>query len=114
MNVKVIAAVSEELFERQPDAYQRSLLPPGSRDDLIIVSTGTRRMWPLRDVGSMTDEYSLTSDWHDRWLTGGTEQDVIGEARLDPESIFAGVKRFADERDKRLDRRREELSSNLS
>ena len=69
---------------------------------MMVVTTGTRRMWPVREVGPLTDEYSLTSDWDDQWLTGGTEADVIAEARLDPESIFTGVKRFADERDKRL------------
>ena len=110
VNVKVVAAVSEDLFERQPESYRRSVLPYGARDDLMIVSTGTHRMWPLRQVGSLTEEYSLTADWQDRWLTGGTEKDVIAEAHLDPESIFAGVKRFADEREQRMDRRRQGLS----
>ena len=63
-------------------------------------------MWPLRNVGSLVDEYSLTSDWDNQWLTGGLEADVIAEAHLDPESIFAGVRRFAQERPKRLDRQR--------
>ena len=36
------------------------------------------------------------------WLTGGTQEDVIAEAHLDPDAIFAGVKRFADERDQRI------------
>ena len=50
----------------------------------MVVSTGTRRMWPLRDVGPLTDEYSMTSDWDNQWLTGGLEPDVIAEAHLDP------------------------------
>ena len=70
------------------------------------MSSGTRRMWPLRNVGSLTDDYSLTADWGNQWLTGGLEADVIAEAHLDPESIFAGVQRFAQERPKRLDRQR--------
>ena len=28
INVKVIAAISEELFDRQPEAYRNSVLPP--------------------------------------------------------------------------------------
>ena len=40
------------------------------------------------------------------WLTGGTEADVIAEAHLDPDSIFAGVQRFAQERPQRLSRQR--------
>ncbi len=110
INVKVVAAVSQELFDRQPEAYRTSVLPPDSKYDLMIVNTGTRRVWPVEGVGPLTDEYSLVSDWHDRWLTGGTETDVIAEAHFDPESIFAGIKRFADEREQRLTRQRDALA----
>jgi transketolase len=104
--VKVISAISEELFDRQNESYRNAVLPEEARQDLMFVSTGTRRMWPLRNVGSLTDEYSLTSDWDDQWLTGGLEADVIAEAHLDPESIFAGVARFAKDRPKRMERQR--------
>jgi transketolase len=102
VNVKVIAAISEELFDRQPQAYRDSVLPPEARYDLMVVSTGTRRMWPLRNLGPLTDEYSLTSDFDDRWRTGGLEPDVIAEAHLDPDSIFSGVQRFADDHERRI------------
>jgi transketolase len=110
VNVKVIAAISEELFDHQPEAYRRSVLPPEARYDLMVVSTGTRRVWPLRDVGPLTDEYSMTSDWDHQWLTGGLEKDVIAEAHLDPQSILAGITRFAAERQRRLARQRELLA----
>jgi len=106
INVKVIAAISEELFDRQPEAYRNTVLPVEARQDLMFVMSGTRRMWPLRNVGSLTDDYSLTSDWDNHWLTGGLEADVIAEAHLDPESIFKGVQRFAQDRGKRLQRQR--------
>jgi transketolase len=102
VNVKVIAAISEELFDRQPQAYRDSVLPPEARYDLMVVSTGTRRMWPLRNLGPLTDEYSLTSDFDNCWRTGGLELEVIAEAHLDPDSIFSGVKRFANERERRI------------
>jgi transketolase len=111
INVRVIAAISEELFDRQPKAYRDAVLPPEAMYDLMVVSTGTRRMWPLRDVGPLTDEYSLTSDWDDQWLTGGLEPDVIAEAHLDQASILAGIQRFATDRDSRLSRQRERLMS---
>jgi transketolase len=104
INVKVISAISEELFDRQPESYRNSVLPEEARQDLMFVSTGTRRMWPIRNVGSLTDEYSMTSDWDNQWLTGGLEADVITEAHLDPESIFDGVLRFARDRSKRMER----------
>jgi transketolase len=106
INVKVIAAISEELFDQQSAAYRNSVLPTEARQDLMFVSSGTRRMWPLRNVGSLTDEYSMTSDWDNQWLTGGLEADVIAEAHLDAESIFAGVRRFATDRPKRLEQQR--------
>ena len=111
INVKIIAAVSEELFDLQPDAYRRSVLPPESRYDLMVVSTGTQRVWPIKNLGPLTDAYSLTADWDNQWLTGGTEPDVIAEAHLDAESIFAGIKRFANEREQRLSGQRELLTT---
>ena len=111
INVKVVAAISEDLFDRQPQAYRDSVLPAEAKHDMMIVTTGTRRMWPVRDVGPLTTEYSLVSDWHDRWLTGGLEPDVIAEAHLDEASIRAGVERFATERDTRLRRQKEALAA---
>ena len=111
VNVKIIAAISEELFDLQPEAYRNAVLPVEARQDLMFVMSGTRRMWPLRNVGSLTDDYSLTADWGNHWLTGGLEADVIAEAHLDPQSIFAGVQRFAQERSQRLSRQRSLLDA---
>ena len=87
------------------------MLPPQALYDLMVVSTGTRRVWPIKDVGPLTDAYSLTSDWDNQWLTGGLEPDVIAEAHLDAESIFAGIQRFAEERTQRLERQRSMLTA---
>jgi transketolase len=110
INVKVVAAISEELFDRQPESYRRSVLPPEAMYDLMVVSTGTRRVWPLKAPGPLTDEYSLTSDWDNQWLTGGLEPDVIAEAHLDATSIFNGIQRFGREREHRLARQRSLLA----
>ena len=63
-------------------------------------------MWPLRNVGSLTDEYSLTSDWDNQWLTGGLGGGRHRRGPPGPESIFAGVARFAKDRTKRLEQQR--------
>jgi transketolase len=62
-------------------------------------------------VGPLTDEYSLTSDWDNQWLTGGLEPDVIAEAHLDKESIFKGIERFAHARTKRLSQQKSLLTA---
>ena len=111
INVKVIAAISEDLFDRQPEAYRNSVLPAGAVQDLMFVSTGTRRTWPISSAGPMADEYSLVSDWDHQWLTGGTEADVIAEARLDPDSILTGIERFVRDRPERMSRLRSMLDS---
>jgi transketolase len=102
INVKVISAISEELFDLQPESYRNAVLPPQALVDAMVVSTGTRRVMPARNLGPLTDAYSLTSDWDNQWLTGGLEADVIAEAHLDPESIFKGIERFAADRDQRM------------
>jgi len=111
VNVKVVSAISEELFDRQPAEYRQSVLPDEARQDLMFVTGGTRRMWPLRNVGAQADNYSLTADWDNQWLSGGLEPDVIAEAHLDKESILAAVRRFAQERSKRLDAQRAVLEA---
>jgi transketolase len=104
INVKVISAISEELFDRQPESYRHAVLPPEAVYDLMFVMSGTRRMWPLRNVGPLTDDYSMTSDWDNQWLTGGLEPDVIAEAHLDQKSIQESIGRFAKDRAKRLEK----------
>jgi hypothetical protein len=53
----------------------------------------------------------MTADWDNQWLTGGLEPDVIAEAHLDTESIFAGIQRFANDREQRLARQRDLLAA---
>ena len=60
INVKVIAAISEELFDRQREAHRNAVLAPEARQGLMFVMSGTRRMWPLRNAGSLTDDDSTT------------------------------------------------------
>lgn len=109
INVRVAAVISTELFDLQPPAYREAILPAAARFDSMVVSTMTKRVPPVPNLGPLTEEYSLYSDFDDRWRTGGTEADVIAEAQLDAESIFQGVVRFAREREERMARQRQAL-----
>jgi transketolase len=111
LNVRVISAISEDLFAHQPESYRNSVLPPEAYYDAMVVSTGTRRVFPVHDLGPLTDAYSLTSDWDNQWLTGGLEAEVIVEAHLDPDAIFAGIQRFAGDREKRMATQRNRLGA---
>ena len=110
VNIKVISVISEELFDRQSLEYRNSVLPPGAIYDLMVVSTGTKRFWPLKNLGPLTEEYSLVSDKDDVWLTGGLEPDVIAEAQLDTDSIFNGILKFANDHKERITRQNNDLN----
>ncbi len=104
INVRVVAVISEELFRLQPRQYREAILPDSQRFDCMVITTMTKRIMPLASLGPLTEEYTLSADYDDRWRTGGSEEDVIREARLDSESIFAGIRRFAAERELRIRR----------
>ena len=110
INVKIISAISEDLFDRQPEAYRKSVLPPEAALDAMVVSSATRRVMPVKNLGPLTDEYSLTPDWGNQWLTSGLEKEVIEEAHLDPETISNGIMRFAKARAERIARQQKALA----
>ncbi len=111
LNVKIVAAVSPELFRLQPKAYQESILPAGDRLDMTYITNGSRRL--MRDWvrHRMADEYAMSSDWDDRWRTGGTVDEVLEEAHLSREWLIGGIQRFVGERAQRLERVTAELAA---
>ena len=46
----------------------------------------------------------MTSDWDNRWRTGGSLAEVVEEAHLDPKNLMEGIRRFARDREVRLGR----------
>jgi transketolase len=109
INVRIGAVISTDLFGRQSQDYRNVVLPQSARFDSMVVSTMTKRVPPIANLGPLTEEYSLYADHDDRWRTGGTEPDVIAEAHLDQDSIYEAVVRFARDREDRLARQREAL-----
>ena len=107
LNVKIVAAISPQLFAMQDEAYRASVVTPAERLDAMVISNRARRV--MRDWidHPIVAEYSLTSDWDDRWRTGGTVDEVLAEAHLSTAHLLAGITRFAQERTARLRRLRE-------
>jgi transketolase len=102
LNVKLVAAVSPELFHLQPQSYQDSIITPGDRVDMTYITNGARRL--MRDwvTHRIADEYAMSSDFDNRWRTGGTVDEVMEEAHLSMDWILKGIQRFASEREQRL------------
>jgi len=111
INVRIASVISNELFDFQDEGYRNHILPDPVRYDCMVVSTMTKRVPPVPNLGPTTEEYSMYADWDDMWRTGGTEPDVIAESKLDPDSIFEGVQRFAEAREERLARQRDAMGS---
>jgi transketolase len=107
LNVKIVACISPQLFAMQDDAYREATTSLGDRWDGMAI---TNRAWQTMRHwigGPIARDYSLTSDWDDRWRTGGTVDEVIDEAHLGPKHIVDAIQRFVDERETRIARLRE-------
>lgn len=104
LNVKIVYAVSPQLFALQSQEYQNKTLSAGDRFDSTVITTQAR--WLMHDwlFNPLAGEYALSSDWDDRWRTGGNVDEVIEEAHLSPDWLLKGIERFAGERGERLSR----------
>ncbi len=106
INVRIVAALSPQLFARQDAAYRERIRSDADRLSGMAITNGAFKL--MRDwvEGPVAAEYSLSSDWDDRWRTGGTVEEVMDEAHLGPEQILAGIERYAADREVRLQRLR--------
>jgi transketolase len=111
LNVKVVAAISPQLFALQDEVYRTATVEPADRLDSMVITNGAYKL--MRDWADdpIVREYSLSSDWDDRWRTGGSVDEVIEEAHLDSGHILSAIERFAGERAGRLGRLRERLDA---
>ena len=101
LNVKVVAAISQQLFRMQSREYKEQVVGPADRADAMVITNGAFKLMQDWVDGSLVREYSLSADWDDRWRTGGNLDEVIEEAHLDPAHILAAIKRFVNDRPKR-------------
>jgi len=111
LNVRIVAAISPQLFRMQAAAYRDEICSPADRWDGMAVTNRAFKL--MRDWvdGPIAEEYSLSSDWDNRWRTGGTLDEVIDEAHLGPEHILAGIEKYVRDREFRLRRLRELVDS---
>ena len=110
-NVKIVSAVSWELFRRQDQAYKDSIISETEwSDSMIVTNTGLRIMhnWISNRIVS---EYSVSPDWDDRWRTGGSLDEIIDEAHLSPRWVLEAIQKFASERNSRLERLNNQVPS---
>jgi transketolase len=102
INVRIVAVISPQLFALQDEGYRNSIASTAIRWDAMCITNRSLRTMREWTAHAIVAEYSLASDWDNRWRTGGTVDEVVDEAHLGPGHILAGIKRFADERTSRL------------
>jgi transketolase len=107
LNIRIVAAVSPQLFRGQDAAYRDAICSAADRwDGMAITNRAFKLMRDWVD-GPIAEEYSLSSDWDNRWRTGGTVDEVIDEAHLGPGHILDAIQRYVADREARLRRLRE-------
>jgi transketolase len=102
LNVKVVAVISPQLFALQDAAYREAVASTADRWDAMCITNRARRLMAPFLANPVVAEYSMGSDWDDRWRTGGTVDEVIDEAHLSPKHLLQGIERFVRDREARL------------
>ena len=100
--MKVVAAISPQLFSRQDESYRTSVIEPGDAVDAMVITNGAFKLMRDWAEGPLVRDYSLSADFDDRWRSGGSVEEVIEEANLDTGHILGAIERFATERKLRL------------
>ena len=100
-NVKLVAAISHELFMLQGQDYQESIASQADWFNSTFITNGARQMMWLWTAHQTSFKYAMGPDWDNRWRTGGSGDEVIAEAHLDEKSLLDGINRFVAERSER-------------
>jgi len=110
LNVKIVYISSSELFALQPEDYKKQMITPADRMDSTIITTQAKMLMHNWIFNPIAEEYALSSDWDDRWRTGGTLDEVLDEAHLSPQWLLDGIERFVRSRKLRLENLRNAIN----
>lgn len=102
INVKIVAAISPQLFALQEESYRNRIYSAADRMDAMAVTNRSRRLMSDWVDPGASNEYTMSSDWDNCWRTGGSVEEIVEEAHLSPRWLLEGIRKFAGERDKRL------------
>lgn len=106
-NVKLIAAVSYELFQLQPESYRKSIVSDADWLDSTVITNAARRSMHDWIYTKISEAYAISSDWDNRWRTGGSVEELCEEAHISPSWLLQGIERFVKERKQRLEQIRD-------
>ncbi|MCG8572036.1 MAG: transketolase [Spirochaetes bacterium] len=102
INLKIVCAASPQLFDFQDKKYKEKILSQEDWINSTVVTTQGRALMHDWIFSKVSEEYAISSDWDNRWRTGGTLDEVIDEAHLTPQWIMKGLEKFIKDKNKRL------------
>jgi len=96
LNVRLVAAVSHELFMLQTEEYRSSLISAEEWEYSTVISDGARVTMQPWLANHRAVRLAMTPDWDDRWRSGGTVAEIMEEAHLSPEWLLRGIETFVE------------------
>ena len=102
VNLKYVAVPSRDLFRLQPQEYQDTVVTKGDRLNSTYVTNMARRLMQDWSLGPLADDWALSSDRDNRWRDGGSVEEVMRDAQLDPRSIADALIAFGHAHRQRL------------
>ena len=103
INVKIVSAVSWQLFKNQSKQYREAILNDQEWADSMIITNSALRLMHNWTANKVVENYSMSPDYDNRWRTGGSVDEIIAESKLDGKSVIDGIRKFAVERSNRLE-----------
>lgn len=111
LNVKIVAAISWQLFQRQPQQWRDRVLPMTDWLDSTVITNGAKRLMHDWMLTKIAEEYAMSADFDDQWRTSGKSDEMVDEAHLSPEKLLPAIQKFVTDRDHRLSRLQAMLES---
>jgi len=81
-NVKIVAALSSELFELQSSSYKESIISKDEWENSMIITSSAIDLMDDWIKYDKVKKYSLSPDFNNRWRTGGSVSEIMDEAHL--------------------------------
>jgi transketolase len=104
LNVKLVAAVSPQLFARQSEAYQQDTVSDADWQNSTFITNASAVAMQDWTGNRLSIEYAMTTDWDNNWRSGGSLDEVIEEAHLSERWLLEGIERFVNDHDTRMKR----------
>jgi transketolase len=102
LNVKLVAAVSPQLFELQLESYPQEIVSEADWLNSTFITNASAVAMQDWTGNRLSIEYSMTADWDNNWRSGGSLDEVIEEAHLSQRWLLEGIERFAHNLDTRM------------